>query len=186
MIQMGPFLSLLHVIHDVLGFQTGPFPSIVSFVNRVLQGLVSIILTEKDTGMVKVKDICYTVIILAYLLSSVIALADGIGLFNLFPLLAYLCVIFGILGGSIMLSTGLKKFREAKRRGLQITWYNSPSLTFGYAFFVYGLLPVSSVIRFIIPTSKVESVIRLIVVGSILVAFFAFLLLALIYRHKEE
>jgi len=36
MIKTRPFLSLLHVIHGVFGPQTGPFPSIVSFANKVV------------------------------------------------------------------------------------------------------------------------------------------------------
>jgi hypothetical protein len=32
------FLSFLHVIHGVFGPQTGPFPSIVSFANKVFEG----------------------------------------------------------------------------------------------------------------------------------------------------
>ncbi len=46
-----------------------------------------------------------------------------------------------------MFFAGLKKFREARRRGLQVNWYNSPSLLIGCALFVLGLLPLSLVIR---------------------------------------
>jgi hypothetical protein len=42
------FLSFLHVIHGVFGPQTGPFPSIVSFANKVLEGLVSEVVTHSD------------------------------------------------------------------------------------------------------------------------------------------
>ena len=135
--------------------------------------------------MKNIKIVCRDIIILGYIVSWYIFFGDG-KWFTVPIFLAFICAIFGVCGGSIVLFAGITRFHAARLKERRVRWYNSPSIALGASFLTVGFLPVTLVFRFIISDSRMEGHIELYSTGVICFFLLLFLMFAFVFRHREE